>query len=82
MPVDVTHRRPRSNDKSDRLPYTKAAAHRAVRTTIGQELKALYEAPRDLPHENGDSFDAPDCAETVLKMQTVRRRNKAQLLGC
>jgi hypothetical protein len=33
------------------LPYTKVAAHRAVRTTIGQELKALYEAPRDLPHE-------------------------------
>jgi hypothetical protein len=51
MPVDVTHRRPRSNDKSDRLPYTKAAAHRAVRTTIGQELKARYEVPRDLPHE-------------------------------
>ena len=22
-----------------------------MRTTIGQELKALYEAPRDLPHE-------------------------------
>jgi hypothetical protein len=51
MPVDVTHRRPRLNDKTDRLPYTKAAAHRPVRTTIGQELKALYEAPRDLPHE-------------------------------
>jgi len=51
MPVDVTHRRPRLNDKADRLPYTKAAAHRAVRTTIGQELKALYEAPRDLPNE-------------------------------
>ena len=68
MPVDVTHRRPRLNDKADRLPYTKAAAHRAVRTTIGQELKALYEAPRDLPHEMATLF--------VLKMQTVRRRNK------
>jgi hypothetical protein len=51
MPVDVTHRRPRSSYKSDRLPYTKAAAHRAVRTAIGQELKKRYEVPRDLPHE-------------------------------
>ena len=51
MPVDVTHRRPRSDDKSNRLPYTKAAAHRAVRTTIGQELKALYQVPQDLPQE-------------------------------
>jgi hypothetical protein len=51
MPVDVTHRRPQSNDESNRLPYTKAAAHRAARTTIGQELKARYEVPRDLPHE-------------------------------
>ena len=75
MPIDVTHRRPRSNDKSDRLPYTKTAAHRAVRTTIGQELKALRSSTR-FAARNGNSFDAPDCAETVLKMQTVRRRNK------
>jgi hypothetical protein len=51
MPVDVTHHRSRSSDESDQLPYSKTAAHRALRTTIGQELKALYEAPRDLPHE-------------------------------
>ena len=51
MPINVTRRRFRSSYKSDRLPYTKAAAHRAVRTTIGQELKARYEVPRDLPHE-------------------------------
>ena len=51
MPIDVTHRRFRSSDESDQLPYSKTAAHRAVRTTIGQELKARYEAPRDLPHE-------------------------------
>ena len=51
MPIDVTQRRPRLNDKKDRLPYTKIAAHRAVRTTIGQELKTRYEAPEDLPHE-------------------------------
>jgi hypothetical protein len=51
MPIDVTHRGFRSGYESDQLPYSKAAAPRAVRTTIGQELKARYEAPRDLPHE-------------------------------
>ena len=51
MPIDATHRRRRSSDESDQLPYAKAAAHRAVRTTIGHELKAHYEVPRDLPHE-------------------------------
>ena len=51
MPIDATNRRVRSRDESDRLPYTKAAAHRAVRTAIGQELKARYEVPQDLPHE-------------------------------
>ena len=51
MPINVTPRRLRSSYELDRLPYTKAAAHRAVRTTIGQKLKARYEIPRDLPHE-------------------------------
>jgi hypothetical protein len=51
MPIDVTHHRFRSRDESDQLPYSKTAAHRAVRTRIGQELKAQYEVPRDLPHE-------------------------------
>ena len=51
MPIDATNRRVRSRDELDRLPYTKAAAHRAVRTAIGQELKARYEVPQDLPHE-------------------------------
>jgi hypothetical protein len=51
MPVDVAHRRFRSRDESNRLPYTKAAAHRAARTAIGQELKARYEVPREMPHE-------------------------------
>ena len=49
MPINVRRRRLRPGNKS--LPYTKVAAHRAVRTTIGQELKARYEIPRDLPHE-------------------------------
>jgi hypothetical protein len=49
MPINVRRRRLRSGNES--LPYTKVAAHRAVRTTIGQELKARYEIPRDLPHE-------------------------------
>jgi hypothetical protein len=51
MPIDVAHRRFRSKNKSDQLPYSKAAAYRAVRTTIGQELKARCEVPQDLPHE-------------------------------
>ena len=51
MPVDVTRRRRRSGDTSDQLPYSKKAVHRALRNTIGQELKASYEVPRELPHE-------------------------------
>jgi hypothetical protein len=51
MPIDATNRRRRSSDESIRLPYAKTAAHRAVRTAIGQELKARYEVPQDLPHE-------------------------------
>ena len=51
MPIEVMRHRFRSNDESDQLPYSKTAAHRAVRTTIGQELKARYEASSDLPHE-------------------------------
>ena len=38
MPINVRRRRFRSSNES--LPYTKVAAHRAVRTTIGQELQA------------------------------------------
>jgi hypothetical protein len=56
MPIDVTRRRFRSSDESDQLPYSKTAAHRALRTAIGQELKARYEAPRDLPHEMTKRF--------------------------
>jgi hypothetical protein len=59
----------RFRSRNESLPYTEAA-HRDVRTTIGQELKALYEAPRDLPHE----------MTTLLvhlnRAETVRRRNK------
>ena len=51
MPIDAANRRRRSSDESNRLPYAKTAAHRAVRTAIGQELKASCEVPRDLPHE-------------------------------
>ena len=51
MPIDFTHRRCRSDDESDQLPYSKTAAHRAVRTAIGQEVKARCEVPRDLPLE-------------------------------
>jgi hypothetical protein len=41
----------RSSYESDRPPCTKIAARRAVRMTIGQELKAHYEVPQDLPRE-------------------------------
>ena len=42
---------PRSTYESDNVPWSKAVARRAVRTMIGQELRARYEVPRDLPHE-------------------------------
>ena len=42
---------PRSSYESDRVPWSKAVTCRAVRTMIGQELRARYEVPQDLPHE-------------------------------
>ena len=64
MPIDATHRRRRSSDELDQLPYAKAAAHRAVGTTIGQELKAYYEVPLDLPHEIATLLMHLNCAES------------------
>ena len=43
--------RPRSSYESDNVPWSKAVARRAVRAMIGQELRARYEVPQDLPHE-------------------------------
>ena len=43
--------RPRSSYESDNVPWSKAVARRTVRTMIGQELRARYEVPQDLPHE-------------------------------
>jgi hypothetical protein len=40
---------PRSSYESDNVPWSKAVARRAPHTTIGQELKALYQVPQDLP---------------------------------
>jgi hypothetical protein len=40
--------RPRSSYESDNVPWSKAVARRATHTTIGQELKALYQVPQDL----------------------------------
>ena len=51
MPAPVADHRPRSSYESDNVPWSKAAARRATRTTIGQELKALYQVPQDLPQE-------------------------------
>jgi len=42
--------RSRSSYESDNVPWAKAVARRAVRTMIGQELRARYEVPQDLPH--------------------------------
>ena len=42
---------PRSSYESDNVPWSKAVTCRAVRTMIGQELRACYEVPQDLPHE-------------------------------
>jgi hypothetical protein len=47
----MTDYRPRSSYESDNVPWSKAVARRAVRAMIGQELRARYEVPRDLPHE-------------------------------
>src|SRR4029077_502499 len=41
---------PRSSYESDNVPW-QAVARRAVRAMIGQELRARYEVPQDLPHE-------------------------------
>jgi len=43
--------RPRSSYESDNVPWSKAVARRAVRTMIGQELRARYQIPQDLPRE-------------------------------
>ena len=66
MPIDFTHRRYRSDDESDQLPYAKTAAHLAVRTTIGRELKACYEVPRDLPHEISNLLMRLNKAESLF----------------
>jgi hypothetical protein len=42
---------PRSSYESDNVPWSKAVTCRAVRTMIGQELRARYEVQQDLPHE-------------------------------
>jgi len=43
--------RSRSSYESDNVPWAKAVARRAVRTMIGQELRARYEGPHGFPHE-------------------------------
>jgi hypothetical protein len=46
----MTDYRPRSSYESDNALRSKAVGRRAVRTMIGQELRARYEVPQDLPH--------------------------------
>jgi hypothetical protein len=47
----MTDHRPRSSYETDWLPYTKATARCAVRTTIGQELSTCYEVPQHMSPE-------------------------------
>jgi hypothetical protein len=42
---------PRSSYESDNVPWSKAVVRGAMRTMIGQELRARYEVPQDLPRE-------------------------------
>jgi hypothetical protein len=42
---------PRSSYESDSVLWSKAAARRALSKSIGQELGAHYQVPRDLSHE-------------------------------
>jgi hypothetical protein len=47
----MTDYRARSSYESNNVLWSKAVAHRAVRTMLGQELQARYEISQDLPHE-------------------------------
>ena len=49
MLAPMVEHRPRSTYESDNVPWSKAVALRAMRATIGQDLKALYQVPQDLP---------------------------------
>jgi hypothetical protein len=47
----MTEDGPRSSYEPEWLLYTEMAARRAMRTTIGQKLRARYEVPQDLPDQ-------------------------------
>ena len=51
MNVPMRDYSPRSSYELDNVPWSKVVTCRAVRTMIGQELRARYEVPQDLPHE-------------------------------
>jgi hypothetical protein len=42
---------PRSDDKSDQLPHSKAKSRFVMQTKIGEEVKACYDVPHELPPE-------------------------------
>jgi hypothetical protein len=58
--------RPRSSYESDNVPWSKAVARRVTLTTIGQELKALFQVPQDLP----------DRMRTLLKRLNARHEEE------
>jgi hypothetical protein len=43
--------RPRSSYEPDNVPWSKAAARRAMRNAIGQALETRYQVPQELPEE-------------------------------
>ena len=83
MPIDVMHRRFRSSDELDQLPYSKTAAHRAVRTTIGQELKERYEVPQDLPLHSSTEANCPivGMSNAVIVFKKQRKEHVARMQG-
>jgi len=47
MPNDCAH----STNELNQMPYSGAKWRAVVQSMIGQELKTLFEVPRDLPKE-------------------------------
>jgi hypothetical protein len=69
---------PRSDDKSDQLPYSKAKSRFVMQTKIGEDLKSCYEVPHELPPEMLAllmQIDANRSAAEKLNRR-LRRRNQ------
>jgi hypothetical protein len=49
--MSINNDHPRSDCELDYLPYSEAKSRYAMQTKIGQELRARYEVPQDLPRD-------------------------------